>query len=348
MWNIFNEITLVIDITTYCNAKCPQCARTDINGLGKREKLPLINWSLDEVKKFYPKEELHKCNIKSITLCPTWGESMVNPDIYEIIKYFLENLKPYSNVYIYTNGSMRDEEFWWKLGGLPFRYKSDLHVTFDIDGINQEMHERYRRNTNLNKILNNMKAFSDTGGSNVKSQTILFKHNQDHMEEIKELVKKYGSSYHEFVKSDRFKDGNTYHFTNEKGESETLEWADKKLNNPFLSHDTNNISEKIECRWAKTSHLQINFDGQVWPCCYFGSREYLPSNHIFKKHDVIKLYNENRLDYNIKYRSLYDIIYSDWFQLHLKDSINKKPNKCCEYNCSVKIRNFDKQQVRSI
>jgi MoaA/NifB/PqqE/SkfB family radical SAM enzyme len=44
MWNIFNEITLVIDITTYCNAKCPQCARTDTNGLGKREKLPLINW----------------------------------------------------------------------------------------------------------------------------------------------------------------------------------------------------------------------------------------------------------------------------------------------------------------
>jgi hypothetical protein len=167
------------------------------------------------------------------------------------------------------------------------------------------------------------------------------------MDEIKQLAIKYGSSYHEFVKSDRFKNGNTYHFTNEKGESETLEWADKKLNNPFLSHNTNNISEKIECRWAKTSHLQINFDGQVWPCCYFGSRD-LHSTSYYRNHEIIKAYNTNRLDYNIKYRPLYEIIYSNWFQNHLKDTIDRNPNKVCKYACSTILRNFDKQQVRSI
>ena len=192
-----------------------------------------------------------------------------------------------------------------------------------------------------------MKVFSDVGGSTTKSQTILFKHNQDYMNEIKQLVKKYGSSYHEFVKSDRFKNGHTFDFINEKGESETLEWADKTFDSPFLSHNTNNISDKIECRWAKTSHIQINFDGQVWPCCYFGSQDLL-TDSVFQNHEIIKLYNKNRLDYNIKYRSLHEIILSDWFQYQLKDTIDRNPNKVCEWSCSTRTRNFEKQQVRSI
>ena len=348
MWKISNGITLVIDVSTYCNAKCPQCSRTNSKGLAKKDSLPLINWTIEEVKKYYPKKELIDCNVKSITFCPTWGESMVNPDIYAIIQYFLENLKPHSNVYIYTNGSMRDEEFWWRLGGLPISYKSDLNMIFDIDGIDQKMHEKYRRNTKLQKVLNNMKAFSESGGSYTKSQTILFKHNQDYMDEIKKLVHQYGSSYHEFVKSDRFSKGPIFNFINESGDSEQLEWSDKEFKEPFLSHKSNNINEKIECRWAKTSHLQINYDGQIWPCCYFGGQQHAgnPEKQIFEDSNIIKLYNKNRLDYNIKYKSLTEIIHSDWFKNQLEKSIDNDPNIQCKRSCSTLIRNFDKQQVR--
>ena len=58
------------------------------------------------------------------------------------------------------------------------------------------------------------------------SQTILFKHNQDYIKQIKELVKKNGSSNHVFYKSDRFENFPTFYFINEKGESEYLEIAD--------------------------------------------------------------------------------------------------------------------------
>ena len=46
-----NELSLWLDISTHCNAKCPQCHRTDANGLQKVDWLPVIQWSTEEFKK---------------------------------------------------------------------------------------------------------------------------------------------------------------------------------------------------------------------------------------------------------------------------------------------------------
>ena len=44
-----------LDLSTFCNASCPQCHRTDANGLGKVDWLPLIKWSLkDFIRQFPP------------------------------------------------------------------------------------------------------------------------------------------------------------------------------------------------------------------------------------------------------------------------------------------------------
>ena len=39
-----------IDLSTYCNAACPQCHRTDPRTSNKVDWLPLIQWSLEEFK----------------------------------------------------------------------------------------------------------------------------------------------------------------------------------------------------------------------------------------------------------------------------------------------------------
>ena len=55
-WQIDN-LTLVLDITTHCNAKCPQCSRTNEfeKGLPKVDWLPLTHVPLDDLKKYYTK-----------------------------------------------------------------------------------------------------------------------------------------------------------------------------------------------------------------------------------------------------------------------------------------------------
>ena len=41
------KIDVFLDISTFCNAGCPQCHRTNPDGLEKADWLPLINWSFE-------------------------------------------------------------------------------------------------------------------------------------------------------------------------------------------------------------------------------------------------------------------------------------------------------------
>ena len=352
-WSSNGELGITIDISTYCNAKCPQCSRTNSDGLNKYDFLPLVHWTLPEIQLAYPADQLD-C-VDRINLCPTWGDAMMNPDVYDIVEHFLCNTKNFTEIRIHTNGSMRDEEFWWKFGFLALKYRRKIFtVVFDIDGINQEMHSKYRRNTNLQKVLNNMKAFSDNGQSNVRSQTIVFKHNQDYLKEIGDLAKTYGSQSHTFIKSDRFLFENNeykpFHFINEIGESEILEWADVEFENSFISHynvHSHKINEKIVCKWAMDNMLNINFDGQVWPCCYFGNGDHSKYKQTFLKNDIIEEYNIMRFDNNVKFTPLKTIIENRWFNGALQKSIENNPIQQCKKHCSTQIKPFDKQQIRS-
>ena len=180
MWNPNENIKLFLDISTYCNAGCPQCHRTDVYGLGKAKDLPLVQWSLDEFKTAFPEEEC--LNVSYWDICGTWGDPLMNKDIIKIVNYITQNSK--GKININTNGSMRDEDFFWELG---MHGKKQLQVIFAVDGIDQEMHQHYRRKTELSKVLNHMKVIGNETLSQAKSQTVLFKHNDNYKNEIKNL-----------------------------------------------------------------------------------------------------------------------------------------------------------------
>mgnify|MGYP001597462403 CR=1 FL=1 len=62
-----NKLVAWIDITTHCNAGCPQCHRTNPNSLKKVDWLPLVQWSLkDFIKTFTPADMM---KIKKFELC---------------------------------------------------------------------------------------------------------------------------------------------------------------------------------------------------------------------------------------------------------------------------------------
>lgn len=216
MWNDhYKSGTLIawIDLTTTCNAKCPQCHRTNPDGLGKMDWLPNFFWSLEEFKQAYtPKTMRH---LREFEFCGTWGEPVSNPWFYEIVEYVIKNSD--CNILLNTNGSLRSEDWWFKLG---FLTKRRLRVMFAVDGSTQEMHEMYRRNTNLDKVLRNMEAFSSYGEA--RTFCVTFKHNEDHMEEIKRLSESHGSSRIVFMPSNRFHSSNTFDYSY-KGRTYTIE-----------------------------------------------------------------------------------------------------------------------------
>ena len=110
------NLEVFVDLSTLCNAGCPQCHRTSVNGLGKQDWLPMIQWSLDQFKSAFP-PDLLKNNVTAMSICGTWGDPVMNKDIKEIISYVVQQ-NPSVFINLDTNGSIRDEQWWWELGML--------------------------------------------------------------------------------------------------------------------------------------------------------------------------------------------------------------------------------------
>ena len=349
---------IILDTTTYCNAKCPQCSRI-YSGKGAKlsfagnyyKELPLIHTPFEKIKDAFTEEELS--NYNRIQLCPTWGDHMMHPYALEIVEHFLSK-SPRVLVTINTNGSMRDELYWWKLCALTVKYKTRyitggkrLTIVFAVDGIDQEMHGLYRRNTDLQKILDHVKVcseFKDTVA--VETQTVLFKHNQEHLEEIANLCKKYGSQRHLSVISDRFRkttyrDGNTWAFYDEndnllKLDRVTDDWLNRFKEKGAIIRQTRipGLTDIPTCGWSLTNLLNVNFDGNVWPCCFFGldglkNKTYWQDHHPFAR----KYYDYNN---NIYEKKLEDILKNDWWRELPYVIQSKNPIHNCNYNCSNK------------
>ena len=335
MWKT-NSLEVFLSLTNFCNAKCPQCNRTDRNTLEAHKLLPMISWSLEDFEKAFP-ADLFK-HISLIKFCGTLGDPMMCKDIYEIAEYVI-NTNNTTHIAFNTNGSLRSDDFWWSFGVMGGKR---MRVTFDIDGITQEMHSKYRIGTDLEKILSNMETFSMTGAI-TRTQTIVFKHNQDYLDKIKTLCIKYGSTYHSHELSTRFvndKDGKPIPFyygtDNDYLEKGTFKNTDK-IYTSAGNLDAKEVNSCITCLWAKDNLIAVNPDGQVFPCCYIATRYYEGERGISHKvdfdHPTIFRYNKN--DNNLFTKNLIDIVKKgEYLNDILPNNIANNPYSACIKHCS--------------
>jgi len=212
------KLNVWLDISTYCNAACPQCHRTNPETLNKVDWLPLVQWSLEQFKMAFPVKTLK--HIKNVQICGTWGDPGMNKDLLEICKYIIDNSNAF--IFINTNGSMRDE-FWWT--HLGYIIKDRGRTIFCVDGIDQEMHSHYRQKTDLDTVLENMKGYGKWGRVGVF--TVIYKHNEDYLKQINEMVKDVVVvEEHLCVPSDRAHHIDVFKFYKD-GELNTLEHSPK-------------------------------------------------------------------------------------------------------------------------
>ena len=79
-----------ISLTTYCQASCPLCGRTDPITLKKVDWLPLKHFPFEKLKKTVL--DIRKANprLEIINLCGDYGDPMMHPDIENIIEFLTE------------------------------------------------------------------------------------------------------------------------------------------------------------------------------------------------------------------------------------------------------------------
>ena len=364
MWKN-NNLKVMFDISTRCNAGCPQCHRTDRTNVSKKVSwLPDEVWSLEKFKKAVPPNMVR--DMKTADFCGTWGDPITNNDLIGIVEYLVKE-NPKINVDVNTNGSLRNEDWWWRLGTAGGR---NLCVIFAVEGINQEMHEHYRQNTYLDKILNNMLVLSNTL-ADIKTQCLIWKHNENHLQEIEDLCIDHGSKSHVLMVTDRFGDGegeDKLEFVH-KGEKKVLQKTDWKVDNGLdivqtsrrryrrrtkqLPGEPSKIVKKlkaqqekmdISCEWGALNKVVINPDGQVWPCCFFCNPTYKSQfvkgyDAKFKDNPVMKEYQKNKSTLNVFNNSLDKIINDKWYKKTLPDSweTNEPVNQCIRY-CGKKSK----------
>lgn len=192
-FDIIDEYQL--EITTYCNAACPQCPRNN-NGSGINPYLKLEHLSRDIIDQAF---DLELCQrLRQVFFCGSYGDPIMHPEFLDILRDFRSKC-PTLWLYIHTNGGAHDTAYWSELAEIIGGYGQ---VDFNIDGL-EDTNPLYRRNTDFNKIIKNAEAFISAGGRAVWNY-IVFKHNQHQVEQAKALSKQLGFADFKYRATGRF------------------------------------------------------------------------------------------------------------------------------------------------
>lgn len=312
-----------LEPSTYCNSSCYQCERVDPITGEKWDWLQEKSYDIDSFKKIFSLDVLGR--IYEFGMGGVFGDPIMCKDIYEICEYIINNST--AKIHISTNGSIRTEDWWWDLGVLC---GDRLSVTFAIDGSTQEMHETYRKGTNLQKILNNMQSLSFTK-ANVDVMSILFQHSYPYKEDIEKLSRNYGATHIVQKASPRYGDLFRNRFSN-----------DLLPLNEIRGDITEEVQHEFTCPWIKTDRIYVDVNYVMWPCCYSADRmdsTYLNMDRIplFDVDNFLwKEYKDDSM--NVLKHGFLNVLNSPFWE-NLYSNLGKSP--VCVTSCSNKQREIN-------
>lgn len=339
----FNELKQIhLEITNNCQASCPMCTR-NIHGGVPNPLIKISEWSLEDYKTIISEEVIKQVDM--IYFCGNYGDPLLNNDLTEIVRYTV-SIKSDISIRVHTNGSLRSKSWWEEFAKIM---PKDHRVIFAIDGL-EDTHAIYRIGTNYNKIVENAKAFINAGGR-AEWAYIRFKHNENQVEEAKQIAQEMG--FEDFVMKDssRFildtkfpildKNKNVvYHI--EPSNYSTLKFIDKKLIDNYKSIVKKTV---VDCHALKVKEIYITAQKHVFPCCWLAMIPYQPFDDAIELHpirkDIADQYEElvkslggiDRL--NGLYHSIQSIIDSESYQTVWDDYWTHNKLITCARSCGV-------------
>tara|TARA_E500000178_G_C16974391_1_gene732591 strand:+ start:213 stop:1325 length:1113 start_codon:yes stop_codon:yes gene_type:complete len=255
---LMSPVHISIEPTNACNARCPVCETGKGDMKRKTGFLDKNNYErlIDEV-----------APTTAVLLYYFMGEPFLNKSSYEMIRYarskdiFVETC---------TNGDFVDPE------GVIY---SDINrISFQIGGMNQDTHSRYRVRTHLDKTISKIEELLELRKKHQRSNVeievgfIVMRHNEHQVIEFLDWAKKIGidkanvidpcarnmlEAYAYLPKDKRY-----WFYDEEAFEQGILK--PKKI-------------PQNECIWIWNS-IQLNWNGDAVPCCRDPNGEYIFGN----------------------------------------------------------------------
>lgn len=230
-----------LEVGNYCNLRCPLCVREadDVD----RRIINSIHLPLEDVKKFLPRFFLHT-QVDTVFLSGAVAEPTLNPEFIDIVKYLMR----YSRVVIDSNGSTRSVDWWAQLGA------TGVNCDFAPDSIKPN-NNKYRINSNTDKVIENMRAFVAAGGV-AEWKFIPYAHNEDELEEQRTIAESIGAKF-TLIQPRWAKRGNIENSNMFPEEKEVLVWHDQGTPHNYCKLFGNTDVRLIE----------ISPEGIIYPCC---------------------------------------------------------------------------------
>jgi MoaA/NifB/PqqE/SkfB family radical SAM enzyme len=274
-----------IEVTSYCNAACPQCPRND-RGTGINPYMPLRHLERSVIDTAFPAKLCQR--LRQVFFCGSYGDPIMHPDLPGILADFRRK-NPDLWLYLHTNGGMHDPEYWRDIAAI---INGHGQIDFGIDGLDDTL-DVYRRRVKFHRVMDNARAFIQAGGR-AQWNFIVFRHNQHQVQLAKALSDEMG-----FV---GFLPRRTGRFFNHALEQEMERWpvldrdgsaeiywieppSDPEWRNasvsrlPALKREYENLSRyfdttPIRCDALAGKKVAINCEGLVLPCNFFNHNLY--------------------------------------------------------------------------
>lgn len=339
--------SIEVELSNRCQAKCPMCSRNYHGGI-ENTLFKKADWSLEEFKNIFNLEVLSQ--IKTINFCGGLGDPLMVKDFDAIMKYLADN-SPEIEIFIHTNGSLKNVEFWKKL---PSKLPKKHTVYFGIDGF-EDTHALYRIGTDWKKIIKNSSAFIKHGGRAV-AKFIVFKHNEHQFNDLKKfLIEEIG--FPEVIKiyTKRFKNGSKFPVVDSKGKiiynleksnDNSYGVTDYQLGELIHFIKKEELDIQNNCESLNFKRIYIDADKNLFPCCYTATNRYelekigelnwneiLPTLRLEIEDIIFDLASNNLI--SLKNNSIKNIVNDLKYQTTWNNYWNKKSLMICSLSCGI-------------
>jgi MoaA/NifB/PqqE/SkfB family radical SAM enzyme len=270
----FTDIRQVhLEISTRCNAACPDCPR-NLRGVDVIESYPVLDMSLLQAQQIFTQDFLKQLHVFLIN--GNYGDFITARDGVEIVEYVRQS-SPECIIEISTNASGKPK-IWEKLASLG------VSVKFRLDGL-ANTHHLYRQNTDYDLIISNAKKFISAAKNYPQSRAIWtmipFDHNRHQIDACKNLSKELG--FHDFEICDAGRNimpvfDSKCNFTHIIGDYQGSKNFDDVMHEyaNYISDPETELKKyqssktKIFCQAKENNEIYVSANGEVYPCCWMG------------------------------------------------------------------------------
>ena len=273
--------TIQWEPTSFCNANCIGCPRTDLDTMLTRPHIAAMQrHSTEQESDAFVLSVVDKRlkKLREVVYNGDIGDAMMHPNIDDII-IEIDKKRPMVQ-HIHTNGGGAWYEKFKKIAEhVDGDLSKNIFFVFSIDGLEDTNH-LYRRNVQWKHIIKNAEILRKHK-VHVRWRMNRFKHNEHQIDTARQMAEDWGW---EFSLNDRTwgheKVSNLLHRPSDPSlykeklkswkENRFLEFREDKFK--YLS--TPQTSFKDTCVWKQDKEIQVVSDMTVWPCCWTAHHHY--------------------------------------------------------------------------